>query len=106
MSGLRVFALAAVAGAMLASAPVKASAQISVEVGVAPDCPYGYYDYAPYSCVPDGCYGPEWFNGGVFIGVGPWFHGPDNFKGNVDNSFDPQHGYSGPAPKAGEKASA
>ena len=106
MNGLRIFAFAAVAGAMLVATPLKASAQISVEVGVAPDCPYGYYDYAPYSCVPDGYYGPEWFNGGVFVGVGPWFHGPDNFKGNVDNSFDPHHGYNGPSPKVGEKASA
>jgi hypothetical protein len=92
MNGFKVFAIAAVAGAMLVAAPLKASAQISVEVGVAPDCPYGYYDYAPYSCVPDGYYGPEWFNGGVFVGVGPW--------------FDPHHGYNGPTPKIGEKASA
>ncbi len=106
MNGLRVFAFAMVAGAILVGAPLKASAQVTVEVGVAPDCPYGYYDYAPYSCVPDGYYGPEWFNGGVFIGVGPWFHGPENFKGNVDNSFDPHHGYNGPAPKVGDKASA
>lgn len=84
----------------------KAQAQISVEVGVAPDCPYGYYDYAPSSCVPDGYYGPEWFTGGVFMGVGPWFHGPENFKGTVDSSFDPQHGYNGPAPKVGDKAAA
>jgi len=40
-----------------------------------PYCPYGYYDYAPYSCSPYGYYGPDWFNGGVFIGAGPWFHG-------------------------------
>src|ERR1700692_4678125 len=31
-------------------------------VGSPPDCRYGYY-------------GPEYFDGGVFIGVGPWFHG-------------------------------
>ena len=71
----------------------------TVNIGVAPDCPYGYYDYAPYNCAPDGYYGPEWFNGGVFIGAGPWFHGSNDFQGNVDNSFDPQHGYSGPMPK-------
>jgi hypothetical protein len=106
MSGLRIFVLSTVAGAMLAIAPLKANAQVTVEVGVAPDCPYGYYDYAPYACVPDGYYGPEWFTGGVFVGAGPWFHGPDNFRGNVDNSFDPQHGYNGPAPKVGEKPAA
>ena len=106
MKVLKVLAVAAVAGFMFTATSPKAQAQVAVEVGVAPDCPYGYYDYAPYSCVPDGYYGPEWFTGGVFIGVGPWFHGPDEFRGNVDNSFDPHHGYNGPAPKAGEKASA
>lgn len=106
MSGLKIVMLAAAAGVLFAATPPKAIAQISVAVGVAPDCPYGYYDYAPYSCVPDGYYGPEWFNGGVFVGAGPWFHGPANFKGKVDNSFDPQHGYKGESPKAGEKASA
>jgi hypothetical protein len=44
-------------------------------VGPAPVCPYGYYDYYPYACAPYGYYGPEWFSGGVFIGVGPWGHG-------------------------------
>ena len=106
MSRFTVLALAAVAGFLFAATPPKAAAQIAVEIGVAPDCPYGYYDYAPYSCVPDGYYGSEWFNGGVFVGAGPWFRGPDNFKGNVDNSFDPQHGYNGSLPKTGEKASA
>ena len=79
---------------------------MQVEVGVAPSCPYGYYDYAPYNCVPDGYYGPEWFNGGVFVGVGPWFHGPSDFQGKVDNSYDPQHGYSGSMPNRGDKPAA
>jgi hypothetical protein len=104
MNGSKVLALAAVAGFLFTVTPPKAQAQISVSVGVAPVCPYGYYDYAPYSCVPDGYYGPEWFTGGVFVGAGPWFHGPANFHGKVDNSYDPNHGYKGPAPKAGEKA--
>jgi hypothetical protein len=106
MSGLKLVVLAAVAGVVFVAAPPKTMAQISVEVGVAPDCPYGYYDYAPYSCVPDGYYGSEWFNGGVFIGAGPWFHGDEHFQGNVDNSLDPQHGYNGPSPKVGDKAAA
>jgi hypothetical protein len=25
----------------------------------------------------------------VFIGAGPWFHGPHDFHGHVDNRFDP-----------------
>jgi hypothetical protein len=82
----------------------KANAQVGVEVGVAPDCPYGYYDVPPYACAPAGYYGPEWFTGGVFIGAGPWFHGPEKFHGSVDNHFHPQHGYKGPMPHAGDKA--
>jgi hypothetical protein len=105
MQGLKLVALTAVAGMALMIAP-KSNAQISVSVGAAPGCPWGYYDYAPYSCAPYGYYGPEWFNGGVFIGAGPWFHGPANFHGNVNNHFDPHHGYKGPAPHPGDRAEA
>jgi hypothetical protein len=94
MSGFRILAFAAVAGFLFAVTPPKAAAKIKVEIGVAPDCPYGYYDYAPYSCVPGGYHGPEWFTGGVFVGVGPWFHGAWSLSGNVDNSFDLHHGYN------------
>jgi hypothetical protein len=31
-----------------------ANAQVAVDVGVAPDCPYGYYDAPPYDCAPYG----------------------------------------------------
>src|SRR5580698_626491 len=106
MIGFRILTLAAVAAILCTATTAKSQVQAEVTVGVAPECPYGYYDYAPYNCVPDGYYGPEWFNGGVFIGVGPWFHGSNDFHGNVDNSFDPHHGYNGPAPKVGEKAAA
>jgi hypothetical protein len=81
----------------------KAEAQVSVEVGPAPECPYGYYDAPPYACAPYGYYGPEWFTGGVFIGVGPWFHGPAEFRGHVNNRLHPEHGYKGPTPQRGEK---
>ena len=83
-----------------------AKAQVTVTFGAEPSCPYGYYDYAPYNCVPDGYYGEEWFTAGVFNGVGPWFHGPKDFQGKVDNHYDPQHGYSGDMPKRGDKPSA
>jgi len=74
MRGIKYLVLSiAVSGALFAATMPKAEAQISVNIGVAPNCPYGYYDYAPYNCVPDGYYGSEWFNGGNFIGVGPWF---------------------------------
>jgi hypothetical protein len=82
----------------------RAQAQISVSIGAAPVCPYGYYDYAPYPCAPYGYYGPEWFSGGVFVGAGPWFHGPENFRGSVDNHFDAHAGYKGPFPEHGEHA--
>lgn len=102
---VRKFAfLALISASCFAAAVPLAEAQVSVNIGVAPDCPYGYYDVAPYSCAPAGYYGPEWFAGGVFIGAGPWFHGPANFRGNVDNRFHPEHGYSGPLPNRGERA--
>jgi hypothetical protein len=104
---MRVFTLLLVMAAIgigLTAAAPKAQAQVGIAVGVAPDCPYGYYDVAPYACAPAGYYGPEWFNDGVFIGVGPWFHGPQNFRGYVDNHFHPDHGYRGPMPQRGERA--
>jgi hypothetical protein len=75
---------------------------VAVTIGPPPVCPYGYYDWAPYDCAPYGYYGPEWFVGGVFLGAGPWFHGPHGFYGHVDHHFDPHHGYHGPHPGRGE----
>jgi hypothetical protein len=104
MHKLTLTLLTAVAGIGLTAAVPAAQAQVSVGVGVAPVCPYGYYDVAPYACAPAGYYGPEWFNDGVFIGVGPWFRGDEHFHGYVDNHFHPDHGYKGPMPKVGERA--
>src|SRR5580693_6219211 len=104
MRGFKFVVLATVAGSYFAVAVPTVEAQVSVSIGLAPQCPYGYYDAAPYGCSPAGYYGPEWFSGGVFVGAGPWFHGPENFRGHVNNSFDPRNGYKGPAPKNGEKA--
>jgi hypothetical protein len=98
---LLIAALAVIGVAAFSS---NAQAQVGVEVGVAPDCPYGYYDVAPYACAPAGYYGPEWFNDGIFIGVGPWFHGASEFHGYVNNKFHPDHGYKGAMPARGEKA--
>jgi hypothetical protein len=97
-------AMAVVVVMCFAMAAPKAQAQVSVgvEVGAAPECPYGYYDAAPYNCAPYGYYGPEWFTGGVFIGAGPWFHGDEHFRGHVNRSFHPEHGYKGPMPARGE----
>ena len=104
MNIFKGLALVAVAGVCFTVAVPKASAQeVRLEVGVAPQCPYGYYDTTPYGCAPYGYYGSEWFSGGVFIGAGPWFHGSENFQGHVNNRYHPDHGYRGAAPQRGEK---
>lgn len=113
MNGLKLVMLSAVAGCtMLAIAPIAMAQEqvpatqgtVSLEVGIAPDCPYGYYDTAPYSCAPYGYYGTEWFSGGVFVGAGPWFKGHDDFRGSVDNRLHVDNGYKGKLPERGEKA--
>jgi hypothetical protein len=111
MRGIEFFAAAAVAATCFTAVIPRAQAGVSVDigvapaaVGVAPECPYGYYDVPPYACAPAGYYGPEWFTGGVFIGAGPWFHGPDHFHGRVNNEFHPDHGYRGPMPHRGDRA--
>lgn len=100
LTAAKLFTLSILAIAMISWAPV-AHAQISVNIGVAPVCPYGYFDYAPYDCAPYGYYGPDWFVGGLFIGAGPWFHGHRGFYGHVDNRYDPHYGYHGPLPERG-----
>ena len=103
MNRIKVLTLAVVAGICFTVTAPKAQAGVDIDIGVAPACPYGYYDYPPYACAPYGYYGPEWFSGGVFIGAGPWFHGRDDFHGHVDNHFDVRHGYKGPTPNRGDK---
>ena len=102
MSHWKALSFSALAAVLLSCASL-APAQVSINIGVAPVCPYGYFDYAPYDCAPYGYYGPDWFVGGVFIGAGPWFHGPHGFYGHVDNRYDPHHGYHGPLPARGRK---
>jgi hypothetical protein len=105
MKPFRTFALAALAALSFAGT-AKASAQvnINVQIGPAPVCPYGYFDYAPYSCAPFGYYGPRWFVTGSFVGAGPWFHGSVGFRGEIDRAYDPRFGYVGPFPHRGEHA--
>jgi hypothetical protein len=93
----------AAAGLFITTAP-SASAQVAVTIGEPPACPYGYYEEPPYNCAPYGYYGPEWFSGGIFIGAGPWFHGPERFYGHVDHHLDYRKGYHGPMPARGERA--
>ena len=47
MTGFKLFALAAVAAICFAVTIPTTQAQVSVNIGVAPECPYGYYDIAP-----------------------------------------------------------
>ena len=98
MRKLTSLMLAAVTGTCLTAVIPATQAQVSINIGVAPACPYGYYDAVPYSCAPAGYYGPEWFNGEVFIGAGPWFHGAKDFRGNVNNTISC---YGGPNNTAG-----
>lgn len=102
MRKLKFYLSLAVAAVGIATLPQNAHAQVAVEIGQPPVCPYGYFDYPPYDCAPYGYYGPEWFNGGVFIGAGPWFHGHDRFWGHVDNHYDRNDGYRGGYPQRGE----
>jgi hypothetical protein len=86
-----------------ATAHAPAQVSVGVNIGAPPICPYGYFDYAPYDCAPYGYYGPDWFINGVFVGAGPWFHGPRGFWGHVDNRWDPHYGYHGPLPQRGAR---
>jgi hypothetical protein len=97
----KAIGLLTLSAGLLFAGSSEAPSQIAVSIGAAPVCPYGYYDYAPYDCSPYGYYGPDWFTGGLFIGAGPWFHGPHGFYGHVDNRYDPRHGYAGPMPGRG-----
>jgi len=108
MKAFKYLAVATIAGFCLTlGAPrVKSDVHLNVNIGAAPVCPYGYYPYPPYDCAPWGYYGPEWFPNGIFIGAGPWFHGPHDFHGHVDNHFDIHHGYKGPHPQRGERPEA
>ncbi len=78
--------------------------QVALDVGMAPDCPYGYYEAAPNACAPHGYYGPEWFTRGAFVGAGSWFHGSRDFHGQVDSRLNVENGYKGKLPQRGEKA--
>lgn len=101
MKTLKALGLTAIAAGLLLAPARKATAQVSVEIGAPPVCPYGYYEEPPYNCAPDGYYGPEWFSGGIFIGAGPWYRGATNFYGHVDHHFDYRKGYHGAFPAHG-----
>jgi hypothetical protein len=99
-TGILIAALTAVF--LLSPDPGAHAAQISVQIGPPPVCPYGYYPEPPYDCAPYGYYGPTWFNGGIFIGAGPWFRGRRDFHGWVNNRYDWNH-YHGDHPHRGDR---
>ncbi|HTV04575.1 MAG TPA: hypothetical protein VME86_04340 [Acidobacteriaceae bacterium] len=103
MRVLKYFSLIALAGCLFLVSPSRSQAQVafSVNIGPAPVCPYGYYAFPPYYCAPYGYYGPTWFVNGIFIGAGPWFHGPHGFHGYINHYYDPRYGYHGPYPARG-----
>lgn len=103
MGKFKYLLLIAVGALGFAGAPQRAQAQVAVEVGPPPECPYGYFDYAPYDCAPYGYYGPEWFSGGVSVGAGPWYRGRERFWGHVDNRYDRNDGWRGEYPRRGER---
>jgi hypothetical protein len=86
---------------LLAAGCAETGARVGVGFGVAPVCPYGYYETSPYGCAPDGYYGPEWFSNGLFIGAGPWYRGPARFYGHVDHDLDYRRGFRGTLPPRG-----
>ncbi|HEV2462485.1 MAG TPA: hypothetical protein VGT04_01665 [Acidobacteriaceae bacterium] len=100
---LKLGSLLAIVGLLLFAGSPSSRAQVAVQIGPAPVCPYGYYAVPPYQCAPYGYYGPEWFSGGIFIGAGPWFHGPENFHGRINNRYDIHRGYHGARPHRGEQ---
>lgn len=106
MKSLRLFAVPVFALICFACGGTRSEAQVSINVQIGPEpaCPYGYFNYAPYGCAPFGYYGPQWFVSGVFVGAGPWFHGPVGFHGYVNHYYDPHFGYHGPFPVRGERA--
>ena len=108
MKGLKLVVLSVIAGCCMLAATLKAMAhgQIAVEISTAPECPYGYYDSAPYACLrsPTGYYSTEWFNWWSVRWRYPWFHGSEEFRGHVVDRFHPDNGYVGKMPESGEKA--
>jgi hypothetical protein len=54
MNTLKLLVIVAVAGICCMVAAPRIEAQVSINIGPEPVCPYGYYDYAPYTCAPYG----------------------------------------------------
>ena len=60
MLKISALAFAVLVAGLLSSAPAaQPQVAVGVDIGAAPVCPYGYFDYAPYDCAPYGYYGPD-----------------------------------------------
>jgi hypothetical protein len=73
--------LAAVGASCLTAMRATAEDQFRIDIGVAPERPYSYYDVVPYSCTPSGYCGPEWAGGDVDMDGGHGFHGAGDIGG-------------------------
>jgi hypothetical protein len=71
-------------------------AQVRIGIGFGPGyvagppaCAYGYYSDYPYACAPYGFYGPSYFENGIFIGAGPFYHGYSRpyYGGSYNGSY-------------------
>ena len=109
----RLATIAAVVGSFALGFPVSTvhamaeNPQIGIQIGtplVEPVCSYGYYDYAPYQCAPQGFWGPEYFYGGHFRGSGPWNgrgHGYD--RGHGEKNFHHANQQAGRSQEMGSR---
>ena len=106
MNNFKWLTLVAVAAFCFTLTAPKSQAQVGIGINIDQRCTVPMVTMTPrrMAALPMGNYGPEWFQGGVFIGAGPWFHGDEHFRGHVDNRFHPDHGYKGKMPERGEKA--
>ena len=99
----KLLVLPALAGAIWGATPA-APAQVSVSIGAAPVCPYGYYDPRRTSAHLTATTARS---GSAAVSLLEPDHGSmarHDFYGHVDNHYDPHHGYHGPYPAHGEHA--
>ena len=89
MKRVNYLLVAVIAGICFMVATPKTQAQVNINIGTAPECPYGYYDVAPYNCAPYGYYGPEWFTGGVLLALALGFMALNTFMATLTITIIP-----------------
>ena len=81
-----------------------APAQVSVNIGVAPVCPYGYFDFAPYDCAPMATMGRIGLSGVCLSGPGHGFTALAVFMAMSTTATILVTATTGPFPARGEQA--